>query len=191
MTIHQRLAPLLSQYDFGVESLLGRVQGMTDDEYLWEPVEGCWSIRRRGDDRGVRLLGKGDWALEQDRIPPDEPNPPFTTIAWRMAHLSTWLTIRADWTIGTKSLGIDDIEMPFSALSGIDALKSSTAYWREALTTATTDADLDRVGRSSYPGGLDPTLPFIEIVWWVNKELIHHGAEIALLRDLWRAQPNG
>jgi hypothetical protein len=28
-------------------------------------------------------------------------------------------------------------------------------------------------------------LPFIAIVWWTNRELIHHLAEIALLRDLW------
>jgi len=38
----------------------------------------------------------------------------------------------------------------------------------------------------SYPEGSDPEEPFIEIVWWVNQELLHHGAEIALLRDLYR-----
>ncbi|HEY8675177.1 MAG TPA: DinB family protein, partial [Candidatus Dormibacteraeota bacterium] len=27
-----------------------------------------------------------------------------------------------------------------------------------------------------------------ETVWWVNQELLHHGAEIALLRDLYRAR---
>ena len=188
MSVHRRLAPLLAQFDFGAESLLDRVQGLTDEEYFWEPVEGCWNIRRRDDDRGIWMVGKGDWALEQERIPFDAPNPPFTTIAWRMAHLSTWLTVRADWTIGTKALGIDDIEMPSSAATGIAALDGATSFWRKALMTAATDEDLDQVGRSSYPGGLDPNMPFIEIVWWVNKELIHHGAEIALLRDLWRAQ---
>jgi hypothetical protein len=25
-------------------------------------------------------------------------------------------------------------------------------------------------------------------VWWVNQELLHHGAEIGLLRDVYRAQ---
>lgn len=190
MTVHRRLAPLLAQFDFTVESLLDRAQGMTDEEYFWEPVSGCWSIRRRDDDRDVRMLGKGEWALEQDRIPLDSPNPPFTTIAWRLGHLSSGLTLRADWTVGSKSLGIDDIEMPASATSAIATLERSTAYWREALTTATTDEDLDQVGRSSYPGGLDPDIPFIEIVWWVNKELIHHGAEIALLRDLWQVRAN-
>jgi hypothetical protein len=31
-------------------------------------------------------------------------------------------------------------------------------------------------------------LPFIAIVWWTNREFIHHSAEIALLRDLWSAR---
>ena len=34
-----------------------------------------------------------------------------------------------------------------------------------------------------------PTLPFLDIAWWVNQETLHHGGEIALLRDLYRAQP--
>jgi hypothetical protein len=26
------------------------------------------------------------------------------------------------------------------------------------------------------PGGSDPDDPFIDIIWWVNQELLHHGA---------------
>jgi hypothetical protein len=48
------------------------------------------------------------------------------------------------------------------------------------------DAALDMVGRSTYPYGSDSDDRFIDIVWWVNQELLHHGAEIALLRDLYR-----
>jgi hypothetical protein len=42
------------------------------------------------------------------------------------------------------------------------------------------------VGRSTYPNGSDPDDPFLHTAWWVNQELLHHGAEIALLRDLYR-----
>ena len=52
-------------------------------------------------------------------------------------------------------------------------------------------SDLDVVGRSQMPYGLDPDLPFGEILWWNNRELIHHGAEIALLRDLWAHSAGG
>jgi hypothetical protein len=37
-----------------------------------------------------------------------------------------------------------------------------------------------------YPYGSDAEEMFIDIVWWVNQEVLHHGAEIALLRDLYR-----
>ena len=49
--------------------------GLTDDEYLWEPAAGCWSIRARPD--GTRF---GEWA---PIVYPD----PFTTLAWRLWHL--------------------------------------------------------------------------------------------------------
>ena len=46
------------------------------------------------------------------------------------------------------------------------------------------------VGRSTYPGGVNLTLPLRDILWWMNREIIHHTAEIALLRDLylWRVR---
>lgn len=44
------------------------------------------------------------------------------------------------------------------------------------------------MGLSTYPQGSDPDDPFTDIVWRVNQEVLHHGAEIALLRDLYRAQ---
>jgi len=32
---------------------------------------------------------------------------------------------------------------------------------------------------------------FITVVWWTNRELIQHMAEIALLRDLWTTRATG
>ena len=51
-----------------------------------------------------------------------------------------------------------------------------------------TDEQLDQIGYGQFPGGLDPKLPFICIVWWTNRELIHHLGEVGLLRDLWSAK---
>lgn len=46
---------LVEQLDLhGNVWFLPRLQGLTDDEYLWEPVEGRWSVRP-GDD-GVRRM---------------------------------------------------------------------------------------------------------------------------------------
>ena len=38
---------------------------------------------------------------------------------------------------------------------------------------------------SSYPYGSDAEETFLSMVWWQNHEILHHGAEIALLRDLY------
>jgi len=179
-----RLIPLLAQFDFALDRLVTRLGGLGDAEYFWEPVPNCWSIRPRGQQRTSGSRGGGAWVLERDT--PDPEPPPFTTIAWRLGHLVGTMCLRADHTSGTKTLTHDTYAYPGSAAAALAALAAAGAVWREALTTAD-DAALDRVGRSTYPSGSDPDDPFLDVVWWENQELLHHGAEIALLRDLYRA----
>lgn len=71
------------------------------------------------------------------------------------------------------------------AKEGAAAFEAGAAAWRKALLSID-DAALDAVGRSTYPHGSDAEEPFADIVWWVDQEVLHHGAEIALLRDLYR-----
>jgi hypothetical protein len=73
-----------------------------------------------------------------------------------------------------------------TADAGVTFMRDGLAAWRTGLGQVT-DTDLDTVGRSAYPHGLDPTLPLIEIVWWVNKELVFHAGEIWFVRDLYAA----
>jgi hypothetical protein len=72
------------------------------------------------------------------------------------------------------------------AMGAVRSFSDAAEAWRTALTGAD-DAALDTVGYSTYPYGSDPGEMFVDIVWWVNQEILHHGAEIALLRDLYRA----
>ncbi|MET8130116.1 DinB family protein [Streptomyces sp. NPDC005065] len=204
MATPPRLIPLLQQFDFARGRLADRMTGpvmdsgngtdvevasMTDEEYLWEPVPGCWSVRQRvaGPGPGATVLvGAGDWG--RDTTPPPHPTPPpFTTLAWRLSHLSELLALRADHTIGSHTLTRDDYVVAGDAAGAIAAFEAAATAWREALLGAD-DAALDTVGHSTYPHGSDPEDPFIETVWWVNQELLHHGAEIALIRDLFHAQ---
>jgi hypothetical protein len=69
---------------------------------------------------------------------------------------------------------------------GVSAFVNATEAWRAVLARCD-DRALDAVGYSIYPYGSDGEDAFIDIVWWVNQEVLHHGAEIALLRDLYRA----
>ena len=55
------------------------LDGLTDDEYLWEPVEGCWSIRPRSMLAGSGFWGKGDWVVEVSLDGSSEPAAHRTT----------------------------------------------------------------------------------------------------------------
>ncbi|UQX01226.1 DinB family protein [Streptomyces sp. RerS4] len=204
MTTPSRLIPLLDQFDFARRRLTDRMAGpvmdsgdggdtkvgpMTDEEYLWEPASGCWSVRRRVDGPGQRatfLAGTGEWGRDAASYPHPWP-PPLTTIAWRLSHLSEMLTLRADHTAGGHALTRDDYPISGDAAGAVAAFDAGAEAWRKALLSVD-DAALDTVGYSTYPHGSDPEDLFLSIVWWVNQELLHHGAEIALLRDLYRAR---
>ncbi|MER6767033.1 DinB family protein, partial [Amycolatopsis sp. NPDC000746] len=116
---------------------------------------------------------------------PQPVPPPFTTIAWRLSHLSEMLALRADHTSGTHTKTRDDYPIAGDVTAAVAAFDAGATAWREALLTID-DAALDTVGYCTYPHGSDAESPFLEIVWWVNQEVLHHGAEIALLRDLYR-----
>jgi hypothetical protein len=203
MTTPPRLRPLLDQYDFACERLVGRLRGpvmdsgdgadtrvepLTDGEYLWEPAPGCWSVRRRAAGPGPRatfLAGAGDWGRDAAAHPHPWP-PPVTTIAWRLSHLTEMLALRADHTAGSRSATREEHPVSPDAAGAVAAFESAAAAWRAALLSVD-DAALDTVGHCAYPYGSDAEEPFRDIVWWVNQEVLHHGAEIALLRDLHRA----
>ncbi|MGH3262235.1 MAG: DinB family protein [Trebonia sp.] len=197
-----RLTPLFEQFDWACLRLLNRITGpevdsgngtpvatsmMTDAEYLWAPVPGCWSVRRRADPPGARAtwrVGAGEWVRDGYRDAEPYP-PPFTTIAWRLSHLTEMLAIRADHTTGGRSMTKETFLVSGDAATAVAELDSAVEAWRAVLIQCD-DVALDTVGYSAYPYGSDAKDMFIDVIWWVNQEILHHGAEIALLRDLYR-----
>ena len=133
-----RLVPLLAQFDFARQRLADRMAGpegdsgdgvsikitaMTDDEYFWEPVPNCWSIRRReaGPGPGATVLvGAGEWGRDSAPWPHPWP-PPVTSIAWRLGHLSEMLTLHADHTIGSHALTRDGYRFSGDAAGAVAA----------------------------------------------------------------------
>ena len=174
-----RLAPFLAQWDYVVDVLNERLAGLNDDEFLWEPAPGAWTVRANVE--GGRSMPDAEvW-------PPTGQAAPPRTIAWSMGHLGSGIALRADWLVGSHRLLEKDFDWPLTAVEGIRFMNAGLRQWREGLVTMT-DADLDTVGRSAWPHGLDPTLPLIDIVWWVAKELLWHATEIWYVRDLYAAR---
>jgi len=152
-----------------------RLTGLTDEEYFWEPVEGCWSIRRQPD--GTFMA---DWAW------PEPSPPPVTTIAWRLAHIATGvLGIRANAHFGDGSLTLEDIVWPGTAAGGIALAEDAYADWKGGVTGL---SERELAAPSGPAEGQFSDHPFASLVLHINREVIHHGAEVALLRDLYRAR---
>lgn len=171
-----RLAPFLAQWDYVADQLFSRLEGLTDEGLLWEPAPRTSSVRTGGGDPS-RTETDSDWW-----DPTPDPEPP-RTLAWSIGHLGAGSLVRADWLVGDHRLLVVD-DWPMTADTALEYLQKGLHAWRSGLDQMS-DEDLDTVGRSAYPEGLDPTLPLLDIVWWVNKELLWHSAEIWYVRDLY------
>ncbi len=168
----------LSEYTWG--RTWARLNGLTDEEYLWEPVEGCWSIRPAED--GVF---HPDWR--------EAPDPaPFTNMAWRMCHLircygeqrnRVWLGVPTD---GAPDCFEVTAPAPATAAAALTSLAAAYAEWTTVLGVVSEAALGEALGAVAGPFADADKAGF---VLHMLDEFIHHGAEIALLRDLWRAGP--
>lgn len=175
----------------GLSSLIHRAfdsarwiaDGLTDDEYLWEPVTPCWSVRPR--DQVASGWGAGEWLCEDHPFPDPVP---VTTIAWRLAHLAGWTEVYRDHTFGDAGLTLQDLEVPGTAAGAIAWLTEAQEAFAGDVD-ALTDADLVEV-RHEWSG---VARPVGTLVREIAIEHLHHGAEIGVLRDVRaghaRAQP--
>jgi hypothetical protein len=163
-----------------------RLASLTDEEYLWSPVPDSWTLRRRGDPSAApNAYGPGEWLIDHAEAVGDPP--PFTTIAWRLSHLTTGFASRSEWSFGAHRVDpAEVVDFAPTARGGLELLWGAVQQFADGVA-ATSESDLDRVGYSAMPHGLDPFVPFCSIVWWQTRELIHHTAEAALMRDLYAA----
>lgn len=162
-----------------------RLDDLTDEEYLWEPVPGCWSLRRRADAVGAMSAGIGDTVADYD-YPEPEP-PPVTTIAWRMGHISIGVFgERAANHFGDGGITYVGTDWPLTAAGGLALLDR----WYEAWITGVRSLDDDGLTRPCGPHeGPFAEHAFAALVLHINREALHHAAEISLLSDLYTRRP--
>ena len=160
-----------------------RLDGLTDDEYFWEPVEGCWSIRPRGEAKAPIAAGGGDWICEFE-IP--EPDPvPFTTIAWRLGHVIVGIFgMRNASHFGGPPMDYTTAEYAPDAATALDQLDDGYARWVKGVAGLDAEGMAKPVGPAEGPFA---EYPYAALVLHINREAIHHLSEVLLLRDLYRA----
>jgi hypothetical protein len=139
-----------------------------------------------------------DWFWERfrarvDGLTDDElrwrpvPSDPDLSIAWRMAHIARLLGEQRNWRwLGREPSHpeVEHVEVA-TAAEAIAAVERSWSWWK-ALADSLTDEELaEPIGPV---GGWFADEDREAFVLHIADELIHHTAEVALLRDLYASR---
>lgn len=166
-----------------------RMDGLTDAEYFWEPVPGCWSVRSSVAAVTPAAMGGGEFVLDYAKPPRVEE--PVTTIAWRLAHIIVGLFgARAAAHFGGPAVAWDTWEYAGTADEALRQLDQTHDAWITGVRSLGTEGLIRPCGPAE---GRHADYSMAAIVLHINREVIHHGAEISLLRDLylWKGSNHG
>jgi DinB superfamily len=148
-------------------------------------VPDSWNLIR-GDDGNWTM----DWAW-----PEPEPTP-IPTIAWRMMHIAaTGMANRTQAFFGedpTPDRGMNDpkrypASLPSTAADGIAYLENAYKAWMDGIGSLSM-AEMERP--LGPKGGQFAEDSMASLIVHINRETMHHGAEIGLLRDMYARRPD-
>lgn len=176
---------LIEQLDWWWNNhLRARLDGLTDEEYFWEPSPGCWSVRRREESTAPRAVGSGDFVFEYAYSEPDPA--PVTTIAWLLGHLSASVFgERNAWHFNGPQVDFATFHYAGTAKEARDQLDTAYACWITGMRSLGDEGLSRPCGPAEGPYS---EYPLAALVLHTNREFLHHTAEITRMRDLylWR-----
>ena len=160
---------LAEQLDFHwTHQLRPRLDGLTDDEYFWQPVPDCWTVHPDG---GIDF-----------RYPPPQPEA-FTTIAWRLAHVIVGVfAMRNHSHFGGPPADYQSWPYATDAATALTQLDDAYRNWIDGVRGLSEDDLAKPVGPAEGPWAEHS---MAVLILHINREVIHHGAEIACIRDLY------
>jgi hypothetical protein len=175
-------ALLLDQIDWHWRhQLRPRLEGLSDDEYVWEPVPDSWNVRPAG--TGTAPVQGGSGSMTIDFAFPEPEPAPFTTIAWRLAHVIVGvLALRNATHFGRTPTDYQSFTYAETADEALAQLDAEYATWTAGVAGLDDEALLQPCGPAEGPFA---EVPMAGLVLHIHRELIHHLAEVSLLRDLY------
>ena len=167
--------------------MLGSIPGgsstdLTEDEYLWEPVSPCWSVRTRGP--AVRGWGAGDFVCEDAWPPPEPASDNDDRVARSFLDPPPGRT-----STGSSPSRRARPDLNESRRAG-RTLRSGTC--RGSLTGRRMSSSLSVAGLNdesvfeAEASALGESVPIVRLVTTMLTEHVDHLAEIGVLRDLRR-----
>jgi DinB superfamily len=166
---------LLEAFDGVWSGVVERLVGLDDAEYLWEPVDGCWSVRRRA-----------DGSVTVDRDDKHATPAPVTTIAWRTWHLAVdCLDSYSTQLFGRTGASFAGLAWTTDVAEARAAMDAAWAVFRAGVAGWSDDGYWTLLGPGWGPFARHNLL---DLALHAFHEVVHHTAEIALLRDLYGAR---
>lgn len=175
---------LVGQLDYHwTTHLRPRLEGLTDAEYHFSPApdELTWDVRPRGTGKTPMQGGVGDFTID---FAFPEPDPaPLTTIAWRIGHVVVGV-LGARWHSHFGGPEYDYMTHAYAgdAAGALAQLDHAYAGWIAGVRGLDAEALARPIGEAEGPWG---DQPMVGLILHINREVIHHGAEMCLLRDLY------
>lgn len=156
-----------------------RLEGLSDAEYLWEPAQPAWNVRPR---TAAEEPGTGPFTVDF-AFPEPEP-PPVPTIAWRLAHIVVGvLDMRSAAHFAGPQVDYQNFPYAGTAAGALEQLDAAHARWSAGVRGLSAAA----LAAPCRPAeGPFAEYPMAALVLHIHREVIHHGAEVSLLRDLYR-----
>jgi len=148
-----------------------QVAGLTAEEFFWEPADECWTVRR---------LKDGRWSLDYEETPADPA--PVPTIAWRVVHVAACKTMYYEYAFGPGRLTWDDLSLPGTVDRALTWLEEEQQRLTSALDELT-DSELETL----RPTNWGEQWPTWRLFWTLAAHDLEHGAEIGLLRQIYRS----
>ena len=147
------------------------LRGLSDDEYLWEPVAGCPTVRRQSD--GTH------------RADHQFPIQGAASIGQRLCWAAQLTLVDTNQHFGDKSITWKDVAtVPGTAAGGVTFLTDAVRAWIDALGTCAPSLLLEHSENLS-PGAIDGQFPFIEVVTFHFRLLAQSFAHVSMTRDLY------
>lgn len=173
---------LIGQLEFYWDyHLRPRLEGLTDEEYQWAPAQPSWTVHP---DANGKVVFDVEWP---------EPSPlPVPTIAWRLVHIGVGcFAIRVNTFFDESNPDADmfdprhmPTDLPVTADAGLAFLDHWYGRWHDAIRGLDDEGLAKPLGPT---GGQYADDSMLGLITHINREVMHHGAEICLLRDLYRA----
>jgi hypothetical protein len=165
-------AHLRRQLDISAGLLDLHLAGLEDAELLWRPATTGMHVRET--DAG--------WVADWPERETYDVGP--SSIAWITWHIGFWWSMVLDHSIGPATLRREDVRWPGSADATRTWLTGLRRQWEGVLD----DLSPDQLASSAMTRWPMRDRPFVDVVAWVNVELMKNAAEIGYARFVYGAR---